>query len=85
MILLILIMKKRLISILLFIIYRNTMLYLCLYVHFETKDIIQNDIVNYSIGKFNKKDILFGIKLIIRNELVSYHYKFKTLFLVLTI
>ena len=30
MILLILIMKKRLISILLFIIYRNTMLYLCL-------------------------------------------------------
>ena len=31
----------------------------------------------------NKKDILFGIKLIIRNELVSYHYKFKTLFLVL--
>ncbi len=53
------------------------------YEYFKSKDIIQNDILNYSSGKFNKKDILFGIKLIIRNELISNYYNIKTLFLIL--
>ena len=54
-----------------------------IYEYFTSKDIIQNDILNYSSGKFNKIDTLFGIKLIIRNELISNYYNIKTLFLIL--
>ena len=51
--------------------------------YFDKKDIIENDILNYSSANFNEKDILFGIKLIIRNEIVSNHYNVKTLFSIL--
>lgn len=51
--------------------------------YFNSRGVIESDILNYNSGKFNMEEMLFEIKLMVRKEIISKHYNIKTLFLIL--
>lgn len=51
--------------------------------YFQNKHLLQADLVKFNAEQFNVVKVIYGIKLIVRKELISNHSSIKTLFKVL--